>query len=346
MARPRARPAHGASRGAAAVGALRRRRAAARRRATARRAAPPSLPRAGRPRAPWPRSTPAASHGRAAAGGLTGRAGAGRGGARARERTTALLEPLDEVGERRQLAQVNPAQQRHLEVIARLRRAADLVLGAASAGRRRASGPRARNCAASACIRSRSPSAAISGSFEARRIDPDDQQIAHQARQLAADDGAGRSRIRRRAPASSNTAAPSSRATVSAMSNCRSRPMSPSTVVTSSAVTVVPGEREDLVEARSARRACCLRPARATSVSAASSICDLLGGRRSSASWSRICLTACVLSSKTCDRDWMVGRHLLELGRRHHERRRTAAALRSTSGARRTPASTAGGLRR
>ena len=48
--------------------------------------------------------------------------------------------------------------------------------------------------------------------------------------------------------ASSNTAAPSSRATASAMSISKSRRTRPSTVETSSAEMVVPGEGDDLVE--------------------------------------------------------------------------------------------------
>ena len=48
-------------------------------------------------------------------------------------------------------------------------------------------------------------------------------------------------------------------------------------------------------------------PARAISISAASSICDLLGGRRCARSWSAICLTPIVFSSNTCERDWIVG---------------------------------------
>ena len=51
------------------------------------------------------------------------------------------------------------------------------------------------------------------GIVDARRIDRQHQQIAHDARQLAADERAGRSPSRRRAPASANAAGASSSAT-------------------------------------------------------------------------------------------------------------------------------------
>ena len=107
------------------------------------------------------------------------------GGRRGRARRAAGCEPLrtgaaraarrgagaasapaagDQILERHQLPQVDPPQQRHLEVIPRLRRAADVELRRASAGRTRAADPRARSAPASAFSRSRSPSPAISGS--------------------------------------------------------------------------------------------------------------------------------------------------------------------------------------
>ena len=60
------------------------------------------------------------------------------------------------------------------------------------------------------------------------------------------------------------------------MSNSRSRPTSPSTVATSSAVMVVPANAMTWSNALCASRML-PSPARATSISAASSICDLLG---------------------------------------------------------------------
>ena len=103
------------------------------------------------------------------------------------------------------------------------------------------------NRAASAVSRSRSPSASspIAG---ARRIDRQHHQVAHDARQLAADQPQVVARSRPRGRPARTRAAPSSSTTASIRSNSRSRPTSPSTVDDVVDGDRRPGERDHLIE--------------------------------------------------------------------------------------------------
>ena len=77
-----------------------------------------------------------------------------------RTRRCAASELVHQLGQRHELAQVHPAQQHHLEVIARLRRRCGCPARPSPAGRRRASGPRARSAAPAArAARARPPRA-------------------------------------------------------------------------------------------------------------------------------------------------------------------------------------------
>ena len=98
----------------------------------------------------------------------------------------ALLDRVDQLGDRHELAQVDPAQQRHFEVIARLRREAqigfqlrDQIERAQQILARERGGQRAQPRAVAFDREFR-----IGG---APRIDLQDHQVAHEPRQLAAD---------------------------------------------------------------------------------------------------------------------------------------------------------------
>ena len=120
-------------------------------------------------------------------GGLT--IGLGAGGAGMPGRGTdasALFQPLNDVGQRHQPAQVDPPEERQLEMIARLRRAADVVVGL----RQHVEG--AHQILAREEARERADPLALAlggdlGILEARGVEPDEQQVAVQPRQLADD---------------------------------------------------------------------------------------------------------------------------------------------------------------
>ena len=228
--------------GACAAGAGARARGAPRPPSRSRRRSRGDGAACGADRAAAPRGAGAATAG--AAAGSRPPAGPGRAGGGA-PRSSAL----DQIGQRHQLAQVDPAQQRHLEVIARLHRrrgSRNSALVSTSNARIRSSAEnraRERRAAARAPPRRRSPDRWRATDRSQRRSRSRVRRASSRTTEPQVVAG-----LDRAAGQLEHGAAHPRAATASAMSSSRSRRTRPSTVATSSAVIVVPGKGDHLVE--------------------------------------------------------------------------------------------------
>ena len=153
----------------------------------------------------------------------------------------------EQFGERHQLAHVDPAQQRHLEVISRLRGDPHVGLGF------REDIERAQQILARETRHERRHPIALrfGGNFrigDARRIHGQDEEIANDTRQLAHDGAKVVAELYRLVPTARTPRLAVSSATAVTMSSTRSRPTSPSTVADIVYRDLLSGKRDDLIE--------------------------------------------------------------------------------------------------